>query len=130
MEAMESRAEKILDPELLRFADADAAAHPRSVIVELDAGPAHLTPRRLHAPPRRALDRAKAAPRTQSSRVRRDMTRLQKKLSDLGVQRVVRLDSAQAFVVEVQPAALRAISEMPLVGTIRPNRTHRVPPRG
>ena len=38
-----------------------------------------------------------------------------------------RLNTARAFVVKVRPEQLRAISRLPLVGVIRPNRTHRVP---
>lgn len=59
------------------------------------------------------MDKATNRPSPELARVGPDMARLEKKLADLGLHRIVRLDHAQVFVGEVRPAALRAISELP-----------------
>jgi hypothetical protein len=41
-------------------------------------------------------------------------------------EKMVRLNAAESFVLEATPEQLRAICELPLVGAVRPNRTHRV----
>jgi hypothetical protein len=59
-----------------------------------------------------------------------EMTKLERELKTMGLGRgLVRLNQAQAFVVHVSPEQLRALSESPLVGVIRPNRIHRMPLR-
>ena len=68
-------------------------------------------------------------PRTFSAAVN-FATALEQELKRLGLGRdLVRLNQAQAFVVNVSPVQLRALTESPLVGVIRPNRIHRMPLR-
>jgi hypothetical protein len=56
------------------------------------------------------------------------MDLLENGLKRLGLDReLVRLNVAQAFVLDVTPGQLRRILALPLVGRVRPNRTHRVP---
>ena len=53
------------------------------------------------------------------------MDELEKALQGLDLAATpVRLDSAQAFVLQVTPDQLKAIADMDLVGPIRPNRRH------
>jgi hypothetical protein len=53
------------------------------------------------------------------------MDELEKALQGLDLAATpVRLDSAQAFVLQVTPDQLKAIADMELVGPIRPNRRH------
>ena len=119
---------KIVDPELQRFAADPAADEVRSVIVELDLPPE--TPRSKTLPPPRAAVRARTS-RSDVSSSSVLMMRLHRALESLGLaDDLVRLNAAQAFVVTVSPRQLRELSKLPLVGSIRPNRTHRAPRSG
>jgi hypothetical protein len=58
------------------------------------------------------------------------MNALEAAVVELGLASdIVRLPAAQAFVVTAGPDHVRAIANLPSVGAIRPNRTHRVPAR-
>jgi hypothetical protein len=126
---MDAEPEKIPDPELRRFAAAENEKEARSVIVEL--GMEQLLPAtteklpRPRIPPRigrESFDRIVAAEDTSG------MSRLESELNSLGLSHdLVRLNTARSFVATVSPQQLRAISSLPLVGIIRPNRTHRIP---
>ena len=118
---------KISDPELGRFARNEEDGEPRAVIVELSEPPMALP--------------AEREPRPRSPEIRRGvqveidaadagMTRLEGELRRLGLgSNMVRLNHAQAFVVNASPKQLQALLQSPLVGFIRPNRTHRAPRR-
>jgi hypothetical protein len=108
--------------------DVAGRAARRSVIVEL-GGPARKVVVRA---PSRTLPRKDAAmaevlrPGAADPGRGRDMDRLQQALLTLGLgEEPVRLDAAEAFVVRVTSDQLREITRLPLVGVIRPNRTHR-----
>lgn len=119
---------KIVDPELQRFAAGPGADEVRSVIVELDMPPE--TPRPKALPPPRAAGRTRTS-RSDTSTSSALMTRLHRALESLGLAGdLVQLTAAQAFVVTVSPEQLRELSKLPLVGIIRPNRTHRAPRSG
>ncbi|QEH37612.1 hypothetical protein OJF2_62030 [Aquisphaera giovannonii] len=114
--------------ELRNFAAASGASR-RSVIVELGGQllkvsarrPSGVLPRKGEADA--AVLRAGAG---QGPGRSEDMDRLQEALGSLGLGReAVRLDAAEAFVVTVTPGQLREITRLPLVGVVRPNRTHR-----
>ena len=122
---------KIEQPELREFAATENDSVRRSVIVEL-GGPAPKVT--LSKPSKSLTPWAAARPEIldfgDDSGQAEAMNRLEHELSELGLARKpVRLDSAQSFVVNVTPEQLRAISSLPLVGIIRPNREHHGPRR-
>jgi len=126
---MDVDASKIPDPELRDFVQAEESDEPRSVIVELEMGPPDLAPRQT-VPRPRVPGRDRVAPFDLAKTEGHDgaMNQLERELLALGLaQDLVRLNAAQAFVVSASPAQVRIISRLPLVGVIRPNRTHRVP---
>jgi len=55
---------------------------------------------------------------------RHHMDRLESELRKLIGDSFVRLDMAQAFVIDVTPEQLRAVAKLAKTGCIRPNRTH------
>jgi hypothetical protein len=122
---------KIPDAELRSFAQTPTAEKPRSVIVELESPPLAIAP--LEKTPRPRYPGGHPAIPFDLTAVGEEherMDQLQKELLALGLEEeLVRLNAAQAFVVSASPAKLRALSRLPLVGVIRPNRTHHVPPR-
>ncbi|WP_165225055.1 hypothetical protein [Aquisphaera insulae] len=117
-------ASKIDLGELRDFAAASGTSR-RSVIVEL-CGAGLKVPAR---PASRAMPpKSEVVPRGTRPDLGRGeaMDQLQQALGALGLARdVVRLDAAEAFVVSVTPAQLRDVAGLPLVGIVRPNRTHR-----
>lgn len=121
---------KISDPDLRAFADRrgpstvprGASAPQQSVIVEVDVPISKVAPSRSSlrhtrssippTPPKVSLGEA------EMDQVERSLAKLMLAVSP------VRLDSASAFIVTVDPERLREIEEMPLVQAIRPNRQH------
>lgn len=119
---------KIIDPDLRSFAEDGGTDEPRSVIVELNATPLDLLlePSRRLGPPRERVPIALGASHVKHEQ--KAMDKLERELAALGLgNNLVRLNTASAFVVNVSSDQLRAISSLPLVGIIRPNRTHRAP---
>jgi hypothetical protein len=122
---------KIPNPELRNFAESSDSDEERSVIVELGTEPLRLAPRevspRPRVPPPAAARRPDLDDLINVEGNAGSMRQLESELNACGLDRdLVRLDAAQAFVVSVTPCQLRALSRLPLVGIIRPNRTHRV----
>ena len=114
---------KIPDPDLRRFAEAAPEAEQRSVIVELEPGPPPKPRPQRPRPPGARPDPLEMA---YGGHDERAMDQLERRLGELGLgEDLVRLDAAQAFVVTVRPDQLRLVAGLPLVGVIRPNRTHR-----
>lgn len=115
--------ERVLDPELAKFAEQDSA-DKASVIVELsfESPQVELAESRGDED----LSRPFAALPIDEQVERQRMDRLESELESLGIGQMVRLDTAQAFVVEVTPAQLRAITLLAETGLVRPNRTHHV----
>jgi|GEM_PF-4028515 len=118
---------KIEFAELRDFALGKSRSRRRSVIIELGGPVPEVT---LRKPTRSFWNGGRPEIRSfgDGSGQAEAMDRLEKGLSELGLaNELVRLDAAQAFVASVTPVQLRAITGMPLVGVIRPNRTHRTP---
>lgn len=119
---------KIVDTDLRNFAKDCGTDEPRSVIVELNATPLELP---VNASQRSGLPRMRLSIPVDASQVNQEqkaMDKLESELAALGLGNdLVRLNTASAFVVNVSSDQLRAISSLPLVGVIRPNRTHRTP---
>jgi len=125
---MDIKSDKIADPELKRFAKADEDSESRTVIVELSqpplAFPQERTPRPRGPSSGQAIEFQVGPPVEGDA----DMSKLERELKSLGLgQDLVRLNHALAFVVHASPMQLRALLHSPLVGLIRPNRTHRAP---
>jgi hypothetical protein len=120
--------DKIPDPSLRSFAERGDSDEPRSIIVELGMEPVALPSRELssrpHVPP---PARCESRDLINIEGHADSMRQLECELNALGLGGdLVRLNAAQAFVVNTNAAQLRALSRLPLVGVIRPNRTHRV----
>jgi hypothetical protein len=121
---------KIAGEALQDFARMDRPAERQSVIVELAAPPREV-PRSFELTKRPGLP---SAPSREDLLGSRALTPHGSLLDDLagqiqsriGPKKLVRIDSAEAMVLDVSPAELRTICEMPLVGSIRPNRKRRV----
>jgi hypothetical protein len=120
---------KIPDPELRCFAEGGGPDEPRSVLVELVMDPAPIVPRgRVPRPRMQPSERPTPGGLLDIEGHADSMLRLETELRSLGLgDELVRLSVAQAFAVCATPAQLRALSRLPLVGVIRPNRTHRTP---
>jgi len=133
---------KIVDRGLRSFADSDEGDVQQSVIVEL-AAPAVGKPRtyesRLSPVERlRPVERLSPADMAVTKPDRKpnkpvaltehgvQLDALEEQLSAIVNDDLVRLNAAEAFVVNVNPDQLRAICALGLVGTIRPNRVHSV----
>lgn len=115
--------EKLTSSELKSFATQGEAHDTVSVIVELGIPPAKLAPRpHGKLPPPNDEDNLENF--TEEDRL---MDQLEEELAHLDLaEKPVRLNLAQAFVIELTPEQLRAVSQLPLAGIIRPNRTHQV----
>jgi hypothetical protein len=113
---------KIRDSALREFADANATEDRHSVIVEL-AAPPEIGLRSVKPGPPKRSESPKSAAKVQLTPRKSLMDKLARKISGVS-QDAVRLDAAEAFVLSVTPDELRAICEIPLVGAVRPNRTH------
>jgi len=112
--------EKILDAELAKFASQDSRATV-SVIVEIALPPSQVEltdagPGKGPVRPRVALPA--------DERWRDGMDALERELRQLVGEAPVRLDPAQAFVVELTADQLRTVIRLAEAGTIRPNRRH------
>jgi hypothetical protein len=124
-----NNAAKIADPELRIFAEDDEAP-ARSVIIEIKPVPLDLSFERKSSSPRGFRQPIANPNQVVSQGEKQAMDKLEGELTALGLGKdLVRLDTASAFVAKVSPEQLREISSLPLVGIIRPNRTHRTPPR-
>jgi hypothetical protein len=119
-------AAKITDPDLRVFAENADQRGIRSVIVELKAMPFEVV-RRPHTRRGDPLRYAIELSAPQLGDEKDQMDQLEQELSQLGIDDPTRLNTASAFVVNVSPRQLRAVSTLPLVGVIRPNRTHHAP---
>lgn len=113
-------AQKIPDRELASFAE-QGSAEATSVIVEITGEPPQVElAESLHGAPSQPAEVIGFDPEAE----RQKMDRLQRQLTELGATELVRLDAAQAFVVDLTPGQLRAVSLLSETGCIRPNRTH------
>jgi hypothetical protein len=124
-------ATKIDQPELREFAQAEGGSQRREVIIELGGPVPKVTLRKPKRSPSVPMgERPEILSFGDDSGQAEAMDRLEKELGELGLgKQPVRLDSAQAFVASVTPEQLCRITRLPLVGVIRPNRTHRAPGR-
>jgi len=115
--------QKILDPELIKFAEQDEK-NTVSVIIEtpVEQAQVELTETR---PDGDTFAPFAALPVDEEAE-RQKMDQLENELKKLGADILVRLDTAQAFVVDLTPSQLRTVSLLGNVGYIRPNRTHRI----
>lgn len=119
---------KITDFELRSFAEDDTTQSLRSVIVEVRPTALGLKRDSLTDHFRDPGKRFEIQYGPLSGASEKDaLDRLEAELRALGLFDAVRLNAASAFVVDVSPAQLRAISLLPQVGVIRPNRTHHAP---
>jgi hypothetical protein len=118
---------KIQDDELRSFAESDDMDRRETVIVEVESTPKVRPPASkdlwLDASHYRyAIEAIESDDEGQSAG---SMDRLQQQFRKMDLpEEPVRLDTAQAFVLDVTPEQLRQIAEWPDVGPIRPNRTH------
>jgi hypothetical protein len=120
---------KILDEELRAFAEEGAPDARETVIVELGATPTVRPPESRDGWMSKGDYRSAIESLEGFKDEGQAMDQLERAFDKLQLpQRPVRLDSAQAFVVDVTPDQLRTISDWDLVGPIRPNRTHRASP--
>jgi hypothetical protein len=131
-------ARKIRDAELREFASRLDEEEQRSVIVELGVPSPRLElnkqwPIRKKESPTEA-ESAVNLQRTDLADVEGNsgaMATLERAILAIGIpNKPIRLNAAHAFVMDVTPAQLRAISASSLVGGILRNRKHFVPPRG
>lgn len=123
-----------LDASLQRFAAAANEQEPISVIIEIAPDLARVPsavvakgPKLGHQPvpnPKRNSKTAKPAQQAPAeSTIGMDqLGQLLKKMNLL--QSAVRLESAEAFVADVNPTQLKQLASSELVGRIRPNRQH------
>lgn len=114
-------AKKLLDADLVEFAEQESMA-TRSVIVEVALPPpqVELTERESDGGQVRPLQ----VQAFDEDACRHAMAKLEGELRRLVSDKFVRLDSAQAFVVELNPAQLRELTLLSDTGVVRPNRTH------
>ena len=126
-----SQGAKIQDDDLRSFAESEDADQRESVIVELEQTPTVRPPanREQWQNPsdfRYAIEAVEGVSDDESVR----MDELQRQFQGLDLpDQPVRLDTAQAFVVDLTADELRQVSEWSNVGPIRPNRIHRASPR-
>ena len=114
---------KLVDPELAEFAEQGSTGR-LSVIVELASEPPQVV-----LADRGSIEdsgRPYAAPPIDEDALRQQMDTLETELKRLTAEPLVRLDVAQAFVVELSPEQLRAVSLLSETGCVRLNRTHHV----
>jgi hypothetical protein len=116
---------KIPDENLRRFAIEGDEDEEFPILVELALEPVDskwLKPWSFgHAESRSG----KVAPPPSPLETRRaQMDGLAELLSASGIKEASKIGIADAFVVQANPKQLRSIVESPLVGTVRPNRTH------
>lgn len=114
--------DKLLDPSLADFAEQDSSERV-SVIVELALPPSQVELANQSAD--EGLAPYAVLPFDVDAE-RRGMDRLEAELRKLGQDQFVRLDVAQAFVVDLNSEQLRAVTQLAEAGCIRPNRTHQV----
>ena len=122
---MDLKGQKIDDADLRSFAEHGGPTDHASVIVELDQTP---TVRPGDATGGWSGDAGYRVPIEALEGFDDEgtgMDELEKALQGLELAATpVRLDSAQAFVLNVTPDQLKAIADWDLVGPIRPNRRH------
>jgi len=122
-----SEVAKIQDDDLRSFAEGEGADQRESVIVELEHTPTVRPPanREQWVNPsdfRYAIEAIEGVSGDDADR----MDELQRQFQGLDLpDQPVRLDTAQAFVVDLTPNELRQVTEWSNVGPIRPNRTHK-----
>jgi hypothetical protein len=116
-------ASKLAAAELADFAQRKGA-DTQSVLIELavEEPPVKFTDRASDGDPRRPW----LAEPLDEDAVMAKMDALQQELARLVGPKFVRLDIAQAFVVNVTPEQLRAVTRLHDVGCVRPNRTHQI----
>jgi hypothetical protein len=118
--------EKIRDPQLTEFAEGETTG-TASVILELVPGSGPVARTEPGRGPGGSRSISIVAGDHEAEQ--RQMDRLERELTGIGLGPLVRLDAAHAFVTDATPGQLRAVTRLPLVGAIRPNRTHSVPER-
>ena len=119
--------QKIVNPELREFAACPDCQELVSVIIELGVPPTPRAPRSISPPlpPPKLRQPLEASGLPEVEAQSASMDQMEKELAALNLQEEpVRLEAAQAFVVNVNSAQLRAITRLPLAGIIRPNRPH------
>jgi hypothetical protein len=114
---------KILDSELVKFAESYTNKRI-SVVVEIFVEPpqVELTKTGIDADTVRPLKTLPIDVNTERQR----MDKMEIELKKLIVGEVVRLETAQAFVADLTPDELCAVSLLPDTGYLRPNRKHQV----
>ena len=112
---------KILDAELVKFASQDSSTTV-SVIVEMALPPSRVE--LTEVGPGQGPVRPQLALPADDGAWRHGMDALERELRQLIGAALVRLDTAQAFVVELTPDQLRKVTSLDEAGAIRPNRRH------
>jgi hypothetical protein len=115
--------QKILDPELVKFAEQDKE-DTVSVIIELPVEQAQIE--LTETRPNEDIFVPFATLPIDEDTERQKMDQLESELKKLGVDNLIRLDTAWAFVVDLTPSQLRAVSLLANTGYVRLNRTHRI----
>lgn len=111
-------ADKLAGADLRAFAQADDGTRP--VIVELDAPGPRAAPPFAHMPPTRRPTLPPAEPAGDGDSERR-MDALERELKALHPPvGPTRVDLARAFFLTVTPVILRAVTQLPHVGIVRP----------
>jgi hypothetical protein len=114
---------KLADRELVAFANQVDDNNTLSVLIEVATNAqVQLEESRVDGNSRRS---AVAMPSDETAE-RQRMDQLEEKLIRQLKEKPVRLDAAQAFVADLTPQQLRAVSSWNEVGYVRPNRTHRL----
>ena len=113
---------KIADPELAEFAEKDST-ETLNVIVELSFRPHRIPEKERPSVP--GMKRPIVVLPEDEAEVRKSMDRLEKSLKSLTTSRILRLDTAKAFILDLTPLQLRSVLRLTEVGWVRPNRKHR-----
>lgn len=121
--------EKIADLELRDFVTEDASPiEKRSVIIEANTKIEPLRKIRLSEIPRNIPHSGRASGKVDSKSDKSQLDELCDNIQALKpAQKVVRLDSANAVIIELTAGQLAEIARSNSVFAIRPNRVHRVP---
>jgi hypothetical protein len=112
-----------VDPELRSFAQTEGSPK-RSVILETITNPVSAPARLKSTSERSQKGSSSSRPVDEAASFKALANELERlDLADAPV----RLEGIRSFVVELTPEQLRRVLELPMVGAIRLNRTHRTP---
>jgi len=114
--------DKITDPGLAEFAEKDST-ETLNVIVELYFRPDRIPKEERPSVP--GMKRPVLVLPADEAEARKGMDRLEQSLKSLTTGRILRLDTAKAFVLDLTPVQLRSVLRLTEVGWVRPNRKHR-----